>query len=435
MLTAPVETTIDLLPFRRSFPALWHEVEGKLGCFLDNPAGTQVPQDVIDGFREYFITSNANLGGAFRTSNASMAIFAEAHQAMADFLGAASPHEIVFGQNMTTLTFALSRAIGRTLAPGDEIVLTTLDHDANVSPWRALSERGVVIRTADIHEEDCTLDMESLAAQITPRTKVVAVTHCSNLVGSIVDVHEVTRLAHAVGAISYIDAVQYAAHGPIDVQAIGCDFLVCSSYKFFGPHLGILYGKYDLLTRLQPYKVRPADPMPPGAYETGTLNFEGCGGLLGAFSYLERLGRAAFAARPEGGAVTANSDPIAPTRRNLLRQAFTVMGRQESLLGQRLISGLQASPGVKIWGITDPAKLHQRVPTVSFTLAGHSPESIAAYLGAQDIYVWSGNNYALPLTERLGLEDHGGVVRVGPVHYNTIADIDRFLSALEALSG
>lgn len=427
MLTVPTQPRVDFAPFRRHFPALTREVNGRLPAFLDNPAGTQVPQELIDAMGDYFLGANANLDGAFRTSRAANAIFAETHAAMADLLGAASPHEIVLGQNMTTLTFAISRAIGRTLRAGDEIVVTNLDHDGNIAPWRALEERGVVIKVADIHPEDCTLDMDSLAAQISPRTRLLAVTHCSNLVGSTVDARAVCRLAREAGVLSYIDAVQYAAHGPIDVQALDCDFLVCSSYKFFGPHMGILYGKLEHLEHLEAYKVRPSSSVPPGKFETGTLNFEGCAGLLGTIAYLEQIGEAAISAgvrvpgAPEG-------------RHGKLRHALEAMHGWERELGEHLIAGLQRIPGVTIWGITDPARSHERVPTVSFTLDGHHPDAVAERLGDEEIYVWSGNNYALALTERLGLEDHGGVVRVGPVHYNTLAEIDRLLAVVGGIA-
>jgi cysteine desulfurase family protein (TIGR01976 family) len=427
VLSAPTQSRVDFAPFRARFPALNREVDGRLPAFLDNPAGTQVPQELIDATVDYFLGANANLDGAFRTSRAATGLFNEAHAAMADLLGAASVNEIVFGQNMTTLTFAISRTIGRTLQAGDEIIVTTLDHDGNVAPWRALEERGVVIRVADIHVEDCTLDLESLAAQITPRTKLLAVTHCSNLVGSTVDARAVCKLAREAGALSFIDAVQYAAHGPIDVQAMDCDFLACSSYKFFGPHMGVLYGKLEHLERLQAYKVRPSTNVPPGKFETGTLNFEGCAGLLGTVSYLEKVGEAAI----EAG-ISVQGAPEG--RRGRLLHALEAMQTQERELGARLIAGLQGIPGLKIWGITDPAKLRQRVPTVSFTLAGHHPDAIAERLGDEEIYVWSGNNYAVLLTERLGLEEHGGMVRIGPVHYNTIEEIDRLVAVVRQIA-
>jgi cysteine desulfurase family protein (TIGR01976 family) len=411
--------SLDLTPFRACFPALRQEIHGRTPIFLDNPAGTQVPDQVIHAVTNSFIHANANLHGLFETSRRATAMVDEAHAAMAAMLGAASPEEIVIGANMTSLTFAISRAIGRDLRPGDEIVVTNLDHDANVAPWRALEERGAVIRVVDIKPEDCTLDMVDLAAKITPRTRVVAVTQCSNLVGSIVDVSAVCRLAKAVGAISYIDAVQYAAHGVIDVQALECDFLACSSYKFFGPHLGILYGKRARLDALRPYKVRPAEDLPPGRFETGTISVEGCAALVGAIAYFEQVGRAAA--------------PEAKERRELILAALSAFHRHEQKLSRRLIEGLSLIPGLRIWGIADPARSDERVPTVSFTLEGHHPDEIAARLGQAEIYVWNGNNYALSLTERLGLERSGGMVRVGPVHYNTEQEIDRLLEGVAAI--
>jgi cysteine desulfurase family protein (TIGR01976 family) len=390
--------------------------------FFDNPAGTQVPADVVDAMRDMLVTSNSYPHGSFHASEQSSGAVDGAHAAMADMLGASSPDEIVIGPNMTTLTFAISRAIGRGLSAGDEIVVTTLDHDGNVAPWRALEERGVVIRTVDINPADCTLDMADLAAKIGPRTRVVAVTHCSNLVGSIVDAAEVCRLARQAGALSYIDAVQYAAHGTIDVRALDCDFLVCSSYKFFGPHLGILYGKRERLEAIHPYKVRPASDDLPGRFETGAPSVEGCAGLLGAMAYLEHVGTSEGAASGD------------LNRRGRILAAQTAIRAYEMTLGRRLLQGLARIHGLRIWGIADPERMAERVPTVSFTLAGHHPDAVASWLAGQEIYVWSGNNYALSLTERLNLEQSGGVVRVGPVHYNTTAEIDRLLDSVESLA-
>ena len=422
MIESNASHSFGVAHLRERFPALQQTVMGRVPVFFDNPAGTQVPTDVVDAIRDMLVTSNSYPHGSFHASEQSSRAVDGAHAAMADMLGASSPEEIVIGPNMTTITFAISRAIGRGLAAGDEIVVTTLDHDGNIAPWRALEERGVVIRVADINPADCTLDMADLAAKIGPRTRVVAVTHCSNLVGSIVDAAEVCRLARQAGALSYIDAVQYAAHGTIDVRALDCDFLVCSSYKFFGPHLGILYGKRERLEAIRPYKVRPAGDELPGRFETGAPSVEGCAGLLGAVAYLQHVGLT------EG---TASGDL---NRRGRIQAAQTAIRAYEMTLGRRLLEGLGRIPGVRIWGIADPERLAVRVPTVSFTLAGHHPDAVAARLAEQGIYVWSGNNYALSLTERLNLEQSGGVVRVGPVHYNTVAEIDRLLDSVESLS-
>jgi cysteine desulfurase family protein (TIGR01976 family) len=371
---------------------------------------------VIDALSSYLVNDNANHGGAFATSQRSDAMLLDAHQAMADMLGAASADEIVFGANMTTLTFSISRALGRLLSPGDEIVVTHLDHDANIAPWLLLArDTGAVIRWVEIHPEDCTLDMASFGAQLNRKTKIVAVGYASNAVGTINDVKTIVEMARTVGALAYIDAVQYAPHGPIDVQALGCDFLVCSAYKFFGPHVGVLYGELGLLERLSAYKVRPADDRPPYKFETGTLNHEGIAGTQAAVEYLAQLAG------------------VGGSRRERIVAGMTAIKEYEQALSARLIAGLRQIKGLKIWGITDPARLDRRVPTVSFTLEGHSPRKIAEYLGQRGIFVWDGNYYALAVMERLGLEPKGGMVRVGPVHYNTTREIDRLLDELEAL--
>jgi cysteine desulfurase family protein (TIGR01976 family) len=401
---------------REQFPALKQTLNGQPVIFFDNPGGTQCPQRVIDAVAGYLANDNANHGGAFATSRRSDAMLLDAHQAMADMLGAASADEIVFGANMTTLTFSINRALGRELKPGDEIVITRLDHDGNVAPWLLLArDTGVIVRWVDIREEDCTLNMADFEAQITGRTKIVAAGYASNAVGTINDVKTIVEMAHAVGALAYIDAVQYAPHGPIDVQALGCDFLVCSAYKFFGPHVGVLYGKLDLLNRLLAYKVRPADDRPPYKFETGTLNHEGIAGTRAAVEYLAQLAG------------------VGGTRRERIVAGMTAIKEYEQALSARLVAGLQQIKGLRIWGITDPARLDRRVPTVSFTLEGHSPRKIAEYLGQRGIFVWDGNYYALAVMERLGLEPTGGMVRVGPVHYNSTGEIDRLLDELEVL--
>jgi cysteine desulfurase family protein (TIGR01976 family) len=407
----------DANAVRPLFPALREAVGGRPALFFDAPGGTQVPQSVIDAIGDYLTHSNANAHGAFLTSRRTDAVLTGAHQALADLLGCA-PDEVFFGQNMTSLTFALSRAIGRELGPGDEVVVTRLDHDANVAPWRALAERGVTVREVDVDIEDCTLDMADLAAKITPRTKLVAVGYASNAVGTINDVRKVAELARSAGALSFVDAVHYAPHGPIDVQALGCDFLACSVYKFFGPHVGVIYGKREHLERLQPYKVRPASNASPDRWMTGTQNHEGLAGSIAAVDYLAGL------ATPEAQAAG---------RRAALVDAMTTIKRYERELSERLVGGLLRIPGLTFYGIREPERFDWRTPTVSFRLAGHSPATIAARLGEQGIFVWNGNYYALGLTERLGVEEDGGMVRVGLVHYHTAEEVDRMLEALEAL--
>jgi cysteine desulfurase family protein (TIGR01976 family) len=405
---------------RGQFPALAQEVNGHPAIFFDGPGGTQVPQRVIDAMSDYLARSNANTHGAFSTSRRSDEIIASAHAAVADLLGC-DADEVVFGPNMTTLTFALSRALGRELKTGDEIIVTRLDHDANVAPWVALEERGAVVRFADINIEDCTLDMAGLKNLINSRTRLVAVGYASNAVGTINDVAEIVRLAHNAGAMAFIDAVHYAPHGPIDVRALDCDFLACSPYKFFGPHAGALYGKREHLTRLLPYKVRPAPDNPPDRWETGTQNHEGLAGVAAAIDYLAELGWQAT--------------PSVPTRRAALRAAFDIIRPYELSLAARLIEGLLEIPGLTFYGIRDPARFAWRVPTSAIRIAGHAPRELAEFLGERGIFTWDGNYYALNLTERLGVESSGGMLRIGIVHYNTAVEVDRVLDALREMAG
>ena len=414
---------LNVADVRAHFPALAGDA-----IYFDNPGGTQVAREVLQRMQDYLIQSNANHGGMFRTSRASDAIVAEARQALADFLNAASPHEIVFGPNMTTLTFHISRSLARTLQPGDELVVTRLDHDANISPWLMVAQdRGCTVRWVNFREQDCTLDMQSLEEQINERTKIVAVGYASNAVGTINDVRRAVELAHRVGALAYIDAVQYAPHRPIDVQALDCDFLVCSAYKYFGPHLGVLYGKYHLLDSLTAYKVRPASNEPGEKFETGTQSFEAIAGTLGAMEYLQWLGQTF------GASFVSQLSGRYSGRRLALKQAMATIQEYELELNHSLLETLSSIPGLRIWGITDPHRLEQRVPTFSFTLDGWRPEAVADALGNDNIYVWNGNYYALAVTERLGLEEQGGMVRVGLVHYNTQSEIERLQEAMQRL--
>src|SRR5256885_2034737 len=413
-----VPAQLDLTWSRAQFPALAQTINGHPATFLDGPGGTQVPQPVIDAISGYLRRNNANTAGAYATSRNTDAMIAEARRAMADFFNC-DPDEVVFGPNMTTLTYAISRSIGRELHPGDEILLTHLDHDANISPWRALEEHGVTIRLAEINEEDCTLDMHDLTAKITERTKLVAVGYASNAVGTINHAEEVIRLAHKAGALAYIDAVHYAPHGPIDVRALDCDFLVCSTYKFFGPHMGVLYGKREHLKRLQPYKVRANTEAVPNRWEWGTLNHECIAGITGCVDYLADLGR--------------RVDPSASTRRAALLAAYDAIQKHERNLAKKLIRGLAALPGLTIFGITDLRRFDQRCPTIAVRIAGHTPLELATALGERGFFTWDGNYYALNLTERLDLEKDGGFLRIGLVHYNTSEEIDRLISTLREI--
>ena len=418
----------DLSALRAHFPALQQtDAHGRPYVFFDGPGGTQVPRAVINAMADYLAHANANTHGLYETSRRTDQVIEAARGAMADFLNAPSPDEIVFGPNMTTLTFQVSRAIGRTIQPGDEIIVTRLDHDANVAPWVALEERGAVVRRADFDVEDCTLDMEGLRRLINPKTRLVAVGYASNAVGTINDVRTIGEWAHAVGAWLYVDAVHYAPHGPIDVQAIDCDFLVCSVYKFFGPHVGVLWGRYDLLDRLPAYKVRPADPWPPDKFESGTKNHEGLAGTIAAVDYLADLGRV-------HGEAFADAAAGFTGRRGDLKRALAAIRAYERPLFERLVAGLQAIPGLTIYGITDLRDFDRRVPTVAFRLAGHSPQAVAHHLGDAGIFVWDGNYYALSVTERLGVEDSGGMVRVGIAHYNTADEVERLLTVLGELA-
>src|SRR5579859_3706487 len=365
-------TLPDLQAYRRFFPALGQTMQEQPIVFFDNPGGTQTPSLVIEAITAYLTRANANTGGAFANSRRTDAIIAEARSAMADFLNA-SPEEIIFGANMTTLTFAISRALGRVFQPGDEILVTTLDHDANIAPWLALREQGAVIQTADIHPDTCTLDMDDLQHKLSPRTKLVAVGYASNAVGTINDLSTIIRWAREVGALVFVDAVQYAPHGPIDVRALDCDFLACSAYKFFGPHLGILYGKHPLLEQLAAYKVRPASDTPPEKFETGTLNHEGIAGLLGAMDYLALLGRDQTDLYPD-------EYPDWSGRRRTIKLAMRAIQDYERGLAAHLLQNLSNIDGLSILGLTRLEDLPRRVPTVACVSNRHTPRDMAREL-------------------------------------------------------
>jgi cysteine desulfurase family protein (TIGR01976 family) len=407
---------LELAWVRSQFPSLSRQVNGYPAAFLDGPGGTQVPQRVIDSISNYLSRQNANTGGAHATSRETDQVIAGSRSAMADFLGC-DADEIIFGPNMTTLTFAISGAIARELKAGDEILLTHLDHDANVSPWRALEERGLKIQFADINETVCTLDLDDLARKITSRTKLVAVGYASNAVGTINDVNTIIRLAHDAGAMVYIDAVHYAPHGPIDVRELDCDFLVCSTYKFFGPHMGVLYGKREHLERLQPYKVRANTNAVPQRWEWGTLNHECIAGITACVEYLAELGRS----------IASCSD-----RRQALMSAYDAIQSHERKLTERMLRGLHEIPGLRLYGISDPTRLESRCPTFAVRIDGHTPLELATKLGEQGIFTWDGNYYAINLTERLGVEQSGGFLRIGLVHYNTEEEVNRVLDGLRS---
>lgn len=401
---------------RGQFPALSLTDKGRRRIYLDNPAGTQVPQAVADAVSRCLLTTNANLGGYFETTIAAQSVVDQAHRAMADFLGAASPEEIIIGANMTTLTYHMSRTLGRTLKPGDEIILTRMDHEGNVSPWLQLAEDlGLVVRWLPFDEKSWQVEEAALAGLLSDKTRLVALNYASNLTGSINRVRSLTAIAKRAGAVVYVDAVQFAPHGLIDVQELGCDFLICSAYKFFGPHMGILWGRLDIIDDLKPYKCRCSSNGLPERFELGTPQIELMAGLTAAVDYFAGLGAAAG----EGG-----------SRRQKIARAFEVSIAYENPLAQRLIDGLSDIAGLTIHGITDRKRLGERVPTVSFTVEGIVPETIVRQMNAENIFLWSGHNYAWEIVHQLGIPAEQGVVRIGIAHYNTAAEIDETLESV-----
>ncbi len=410
----------NVTEIRRQFPALNEEYDGRKAIFFDNPGGTQVHENVIGAMVDYLTRRNSNTHGLFETSRRTDAVIAEAHQAVADLLGC-DADEVVFGSNMTSLTFHLSRSLAQDLEPGDEVLVTRLDHDANVMPWAlAAQAQGARVQWADIDVESGTLDMEDLRAKITPRTKIAAFGYASNATGTVNDVATIVAWAREAGALTFVDAVQYAPHGLIDVQALGCDFLACSSYKFFGPHSGQLFGKREHLRRLQAYRVRPTGEELPDKWETGTQNHEAMAGVTAAIDYLARLG-------VEYGAAAA-----ADNRRQKLSAAWTVIQAYERMLIERLITGLLNLPGIRIYGLTAPADWDRRVATVAVRRRGVTPARLAQALADENIFAWNGNFYALAASERMGVEASGGWLRLGLVHYNTMEEVDHCLRLLEA---
>lgn len=408
---------IDPIVLREQFPALRRTINGQPAVFLDGPGGTQAPERVIEAMTGYLRSGSSNHGGPFQTSRETDAATDAAREAMRDMLNARRAEEIVFGQNMTSLTFSISRAIAQEWQPGDEIVLTRIDHDGNVSPWlRAAEDRGVTVRRLDFRPENCTLAIDTLPGLLNDKTRLVAVNYASNAVGTINDVAKVVEMAHAVGALVYVDAVHYAPHDVVDVQALDCDFLACSVYKFFGPHTGVLYGKYEHLDRLNAYRVRPAGDIPPGKWETGTQSFESLSGVTAAIDYLASLGG-------QDG-----------TRRERIVRGMKAIKQYEATLSERFLQAVTRVPGIRVYGITDPEELERRTPTFAISLAGFSPEYVATYLGDRGFFVWHGHYYAVEVMARLGLLESGGLVRIGFTHYNTYEELDRLIEALIELA-
>lgn len=415
-------TTVNAFPVewcRVQFPALGRKIDGQPVAFFDGPGGSQVPQRVADAVGHYMLHTNSNRGGLYATAHESDELIEAAHAAVATFVGTTHAESIVFGANMTTLTFAASRAISKTWKPGDEIIVTRLDHDGNVTPWvLAARDAGVTVRYVDFHKSDCTLDAQDFSAKLSSQTKLVAVGCASNLVGTINPVAEICRQAHAVGAQVYLDAVHYAPHALPDVSEWNCDWLACSAYKFFGPHVGVLYGRPELLKSLTPYKLRPVTETLPGRWMSGTQNFEGIAGTKAAINYLADLGKQV------GGTTTSLRDS--------LEAAYAAIADYEHHLISILLSGLSDLPGVRILGLTDPTRLRERTPTVSFVHDRLSPEEIAGRLGRQGLFIGNGNFYALQISEAFQFEPQG-VLRVGLMHYNTEAEVRRLLDSLRRL--
>lgn len=404
-----------LSTLRAEFPALERYPNV---VFFDNPGGTQIARQAIERINQYLLQHNANRGGVFRSSRDSDFVLDDARRAAAEFFNACHPEEVIFGNNMTTLTFHISRSLARTWQPGECIAVTRLDHDANITPWvLAAEERGVKVMWVDFDPETGLLDLEDLQRVLAQHPRLLAVGYASNALGSINPIRKIVSWAHAAGSLVYVDAVQYAAHAPIDVQTLGCDFLVASSYKFFGPHAGILYGRRDLLDALFPYKVRPASPNLPGKFETGTQNHEGIAGILGALEYLAWVGETF-------GQEYQAHYPHLSGRALHLKTGMEAVRAYEFEVSRAVLSALQQIPGLRLYGPADARHLEQRVPTFAFTLHNWHPKQLAQALAEREIYVWSGNYYALAVTERLGLEQSGGMLRVGPVHYNTRHEID-----------
>jgi cysteine desulfurase family protein (TIGR01976 family) len=409
----------DIERIRANFPALQRELDGKRIVFLDNPAGTQVPRGVVERMNEAMFYKNANLGGSFGTSQSAQELVDAAHRAGELFVNAPQTGEVFFGQSMTTLTFGMARIICSEFAEGDEIVLSRMDHDANVAPWlMAAQDHALVVRWLDFSEDTFEFDLSDLRALITNRTRLIAFNYASNVTGTINDVAGVAQIARDCGAQLFVDAVQYAPHGLIDVRALGCDYLVCSAYKFFGPHYGMLWGRRERLEALRAYKVRPVSDALPGRFTTGTTNREQLAGVHAAIEYLAKLGDIC-------------GDPAGADLRSRIAAGFASTKAYEDGLTQRLIEGLLSLRGVRILGITDPSDFSRRVSTVSFVVDHVPAPKIAGALSRAGIQVWDGHNYALEIYRKFDLLEAGGGVRIGPVHYNTLEEIDRTLDALE----
>ncbi|MDB4637452.1 cysteine desulfurase-like protein [bacterium] len=410
-MTFPIESV------REHFPALQRQLNGRTVCHFDGPAGSQVPQMVACSMSDYLLNTNSNRSAPFVVSQESDERVEAGHSALADFLGTTDTGEIVFGQNMTSLTFTLSRAISQTWQPGDEIIVSQLDHDANVSPWvQAAKDAGVIVHHIPVNLEDCTLDQTAYRDLLSERTKLVAVGYASNATGTVNPVKKMIAAAREVGAITFIDAVHMAPHRRINVTDLDCDFLCCSAYKFFGPHIGIMFGKRRLLESLPVYKLRPSPNSLPGRWMSGTQSHESTCGAAAAVDYLANLGK------------TISSE--ATDRTSQLDVAMQAISEYETELSEHFLERMTKIDSLKLWGINDPNRWGERVPTFSFTHDSISPQEIATQLGERGLFAWPGNHYALPFTDAAGLEPEG-TLRVGFLHYNTVEEIDRLVDSLQ----
>lgn len=419
--------SFDLEAVRSQFPALSILDNGVRRIYFDNPAGTQVPASVAAAVSGCLLTKNANLGGYFASSTDADRVVESARSAMADFLNAPSPDEIIFGQNMTTITLHLSRSIGRLFEPGDEIVLSRMCHDANVWPWALMArDLGLEIKWLSFDRSTFEFDLDEVDELLTDRTRLLCFGGASNLTGTINDAAAICAKARDAGVITYIDAVQSAPHIATDVQDLGCDFLVCSAYKFFGPHQGILWGRRELLEGLEPYKVRPAPETIPDCFETGTPSVEGLAGVAATVNYLAWIGETMADDHVERWSHLSG-------RCRQLHAAMDCMFDYEKGLACRLVDGLMQIEGIEVQGISAPEAMHRRVPTVAFTHDTVRSDAIARSLGERNIFVWSGHNYAIEVAKTLGIYDSGGAVRIGPVHYNSQAEVDDLLAALASI--
>jgi cysteine desulfurase family protein (TIGR01976 family) len=411
---------MQVTSIRNQFPALLQQVDGQSPIFLDGPGGAQVPHSVLTAMSAYLGRYNSNLGGAFFSSHQTVDLVNQARQTAAEFLNAPSADQIVFGPNMTSLTFSLSRAISRDWQPSDEIIVTNADHFSNVSSWQqAAQDKGAKVHTLEVNETDCRLNLAQLKSLLNANTKLLAVTYASNTTGTINDIKTIIEMAHSVGALVYVDAVHYAPHQLVDVQELNCDFLACSAYKFFGPHLGMVYGKRAHLEHFKPYKVEPATTQIPGCWETGTQSFEAMAGFIEAVEYIASL----------------SGMPVTTALRERLVRAFDNISRHEAELSAYFLAQIARYPAVTLYGISDSSRLSERTPTFALRIEGIEPRTVSEHFGKHHICVWDGNFYAKGLCQQLGVLDKGGIIRVGCMHYNTIDELARFFTVLDELIG